>query len=582
YAKSYSTLAFLAPPRKDGYAWFCYVLEGVVGRYHIATRSFTFFTSKTQPALPFDKVKSIAYDAYGDVWIAGHSLSRWNNQTGNFDTLISVYGGTNKFNDNILTISADAKGSLWLHNAENGLLEYRIKEKKFIAYTLKDGLPSMVLQCFSPVVENILWMGSPNHLTRFNTETKKSLVYDYHDGFPDESPDSRRIFYDSGSRKFYMFCNDYLVEFPLFQKIYAGSSSDLLIQEVMVNNKKYFFHPPDTIRLKYYENTLALQFNIIDFESPNSYQFAYRFNNAETWTVAAQERIINMNGLQPGKYVLQLKASGKYGDEKIKEFTIFIKPPFWKTTWFLLTCGLFLASLIYILYQRRIKTIRKRANIDKLLAQTEMKALHAQMNPHFIFNSLNSIREMILSNNNKEASHFLSKFAHLMRVTLDHSSHSYVSLRNTIDYLNRYMEMEQIRNSHFTCRIHAENELDPDETILPPMLIQPFIENAIWHGITGSAKNININIDFKKEDDQLVCLIDDNGIGIEQSLKNKNESGNLHSSVGIKNIKNRIRLLNEKYNLQSSITIEDKANLPGYHETGTLVTLRLPLEITDK
>ena len=135
-AKKYPELeistVILAPARKDGYAWFCTILGGVAGRYHIATRHFEIFTSTTHPALPFDRIKSIVYDSYGDVWLGGHSLARWNSKKQAFDTLIKVYAGANKFNDDILTMSADQHGSLWIHNAENGLLEYRIKEKKFI------------------------------------------------------------------------------------------------------------------------------------------------------------------------------------------------------------------------------------------------------------------------------------------------------------------------------------------------------------------------------------------------------------------------------------------------------------------
>ncbi|HSN61708.1 MAG TPA: histidine kinase, partial [Ferruginibacter sp.] len=209
---------------------------------------------------------------------------------------------------------------------------------------------------------------------------------------------------------------------------------------------------------------------------------------------------------------------------------------------------------------------------------TEMKALHAQMNPHFIFNSLNSIREMILNNENNEASHFLGKFAQLIRLTLDQSGKAFISLRHTIDYLTRYMEMEQIRNEQFTCRILADDELDIDETFLPPMLIQPFIENSLWHGTKADDKKININIDFKKVNKEVLCLIEDNGVGIEASLKQKQQTGSKHISVGITNIKNRIQLLNEKYNLQFLLSIEDKKNLAGFTTGGTLVTLRLPIK----
>ncbi len=572
----------LAPLRADGYAWFCYLLSGVVGRYHIASRSFTFFTSKTQPVLPFDNVKSVVYDSFGDVWIGGHGLTRWNNKKHLFDTLITVYGGVNKFNDDILTLSADANGSLWLHNTENGLLEYRIKEKKFIAYTMNDGLPSIVIACLSPVIQNILWIGSFNHLTRFNTQTKKSFVYDYYDGLPDERPSSRRVYYDSAREKFYMFCMDWLVEFPLQPQATKVNNSKLLIQELVVNNNKFFYYPGDLVKLKYNENNLSLHFNIIEFELSKSNRFEYRLNNAESWTALANQRSINLNELQPGKHLVQIKTISKSGEEEMKIFTIIIKPPIWKTEWFLICCSLLLVGFIYLLYRYRINQIRQKANIDKQLSQTEMKALHAQMNPHFVFNSLNSIREMILNNKNIEASHFLSKFAQLIRVTLDQSSNTFVSLRNTLDYLHRYIEMEQIRNNNFTCGIVAEEELDPDEILLPPMLIQPFIENAIWHGVSGIRTNIHISIYFKKQGNHLVCFIDDNGIGIEQSLLNKKDAEHTHHSVGISNIKNRLHLLNKKYKQQCSVTIEDKCRLPGYEETGTLVSLRLPLYITEE
>lgn len=579
--------AILAPQRNDGYAWICSHLGGAVMRYHIPTRSFTLFTANTKPALPFNKVKSIVYDSYGDVWFAGHSLARWNTGKEVFDTLITVYGGVNKFNDDILTLSADSNGSLWLHNAFNGLLEYRIKEKKFVAYTMKEGLPSDVLESFSPVIDNILWIGSSNHLTRFDTRTKKMIVYEHDDGLAEDKPSSRKIYFDPATRYLYMLCQDYVVKFPMEQDKRFDNSSELMVQELVVNNKQSLFNPPEGLHLKYNENNISLHFSVIDFESGYNYQFAYKLNKDKAWADLGQQRIINLTDLPSGNYSIQLRAMGKSRVEKLKEFTFIIAPPFWKTAWFLLACGLLVSGALYYLYRNRIKQIRQKASIDKQLAQTELKALHAQMNPHFISNSLNSIREMILSDENKEASHFIAKFAHLIRVTLEQSTQSFISLRNTIDYLQRYVEMEKIRNSNFTFQITADEKLDLDETVLPPMLIQPFVENAIWHGTPGKDKNITITIDFKKSEasgglnTQLACIIEDNGIGIRQSLKNKKGNDDLHHSVGIENINNRIRLLNEKYNLQSSISIEDKSDLLSYAGTGTIVTIRTPLEIKE-
>jgi ligand-binding sensor domain-containing protein/two-component sensor histidine kinase len=582
YPAFISEMPVLGAAGKDGYAWFCYFLSGAVGRYHIPTRSFTFFTSETMPALPFNKVKSVAIDAYGDVWFGGHALARWNSKKQVFDTLIKVYGGVNKFNDDILTLTADDKGSLWLHNTDNGLLEYRIKDKKFVSYSMSDGLPSAQIRCTSPVVGNMLWMATVNFLAGFNTLTKKTIVYDQRDGLPEEFPSSRKIYFDKEREKFYLFCGDYLAEFPLALQTNPSLNNRILIQELIVNNKNSFHHPADTVRLSYNENNLSLLFNIINFESPGSYRFEYRLNNADSWTVLASQRSINLNQLQPGKYITWIKAIDKFGEETTKEFTIIIKPPFWKTTWFLAGIGLLIAAIIWLIYKYRITQIRQRANLDKQLAQTEMKALHSQMNPHFVFNSLNSIREMILNNENKEASHYLSKFARLIRITLEQSGQSFISLRNTIDYLHRYMEMEKIRNTHFTYTLNADESLDLDETVLPPMLIQPFIENAIWHGVTATRKNINIRVSFGKEKEQLVCTVEDDGTGINQSLKNKTANESQHQSVGISNVENHIRLLNEKYNLRCSVTIKDKQDIPGSAGPGTLVTLHLPNKLQEE
>jgi LytS/YehU family sensor histidine kinase len=218
------------------------------------------------------------------------------------------------------------------------------------------------------------------------------------------------------------------------------------------------------------------------------------------------------------------------------------------------------------------------------MAEYEIKALHAQMNPHFIFNCLNSIREMILNNEDPQASHYLSKFAHLIRITLNNSSKPFINLQNTIDYLQRYLEMELIRTTNFSYNIKTDEAIHPADIFLPPMLIQPFIENAIWHGTPSQKEPIEINIHFIHKDNHLLCIIEDNGIGIETSLKKKKEQGEIqgdHYSLGITNVKQRIGVLNEKYNLRSSVTIEDKNNLPGHTETGTLVTIYLPFKNTE-
>ncbi len=336
------------------------------------------------------------------------------------------------------------------------------------------------------------------------------------------------------------------------------------------------------LNLNHTQNFITIYFAVNNFSNQNNNQFFYRLKGLnENWTNAGNSGFANYTSLPPANYVFELRSANSDGKwcEGTTTLSFSIHPPWWQTWWFRILAFMLSAGIVTYFVRRRIAMVGKEANLKQKIAETEMKALRAQMNPHFIFNSLNSIREMILNNENREASHFLSKFAHLIRITLDQTGQSFISLRNTIDYLQRYVEMEQVRNAEFTCRILADDELDLDETELPPMLIQPFVENAIWHGVTSNEKNINITIDFKKENEQLACIISDNGIGINQSMKNKIGSGELHHSVGIENIQNRLKLLDEKHALKSSLIIQDKATLEKTDEHGTIVTLRIPLEI---
>jgi sensor histidine kinase YesM len=256
-----------------------------------------------------------------------------------------------------------------------------------------------------------------------------------------------------------------------------------------------------------------------------------------------------------------------------------VRPHSWQTGWFIFLIAATAGLGLRLLWYGRIRQIRQKANIDKRLAQMEMKALHAQMNPHFVFNSLNSIKEMVLDRDNDEASLYLTKFAQMIRITLDQSVHTFVTLRSTVDYLERYVEMEKIRNTWFSCSITVDPALDEHETMLPPMLIQPFMENAIWHGVQPLQKAIDVQVSFERVGDLLICSVQDNGIGIDRSVAEKKARGAAGRSYGIENVRERIRLLNEKYNLQSQLRIFDRRG-SGESGAGTVVILELQIQNT--
>ena len=527
---------------------------------------------------------TMAEDPEGNIWFGGWTVQRFNRKIQQFDTMLRSYPKINNINTGLSSnIVFDKRGSMYFGTTENGLIIYDMGAKKFTHLTRKEGLPDNTIRsiCFH---NNKIWMGTESGLASYDINTRKISSFGIADGIPTDPLVSYFLVYDSVTRQLYGAFRNIIYHVNPDQLTKNDSPPNFLIESLTIAGKETIDHPAANIDLSYKKNNIVINLNSINFEDAYQQRFAYRLlkNGDEPWQETGSQRSIIFSDLSPGIYKLQAKVytRSQSWPEQIQEITINIRPPIWRTTWFLVLAIVLMLFILYLLYRVRIRQIRQKADIDKVMAQTEMKALHAQMNPHFIFNCLNSIREMILNNENKQASHYLNKFAQLIRITLDQSSKPFVSLENTIDYLQRYIEMEKIRTSNFTHTIEIDEDLTQNDIVLPPMLIQPFIENAIWHGAASPGQPMKIDIRFEKEQQQLLCIIDDNGIGIERSLKNKDAQLG-HDPVGIDNIKQRIRVLNDKYNMQSTITIEDKSNLAPKNGTGTIVKLRLPIKKID-
>jgi len=234
--------------------------------------------------------------------------------------------------------------------------------------------------------------------------------------------------------------------------------------------------------------------------------------------------------------------------------------------------GLLIALILgFILYKRRRDTLeqKKEAEFNALVSDTELKALRSQMNPHFIFNSLNSIGDYILKNDNKSAQDYLVKFAKLMRNVLENSEHKEIPLSEELKFIELYLQVETKRlPGKFSYIINVENELDTENTLVPPLILQPFIENSIWHGFKEKVNQGNIVIDFKIKNDMLLCSVDDNGVG-----SNKNEAVSNKKSLGIAITENRIKILNKQKKAHGNLQIFSKP-----HNPGTRVEVSLPLQ----
>ncbi|MEP6682760.1 MAG: tetratricopeptide repeat protein [Parafilimonas sp.] len=222
---------------------------------------------------------------------------------------------------------------------------------------------------------------------------------------------------------------------------------------------------------------------------------------------------------------------------------------------------------------------RRKIKFDKQVLDVEMKALRAQMNPHFIFNSLHSISRYVMENDKENTLEYLSKFANLMRLTLENSREQEVPLEKDLHALELYMQLEALRfKNSFTYSIEIDPQLDKEDTLIPPLLLQPFVENAIIHGLQDNENGL-IKISVKKEKDTMICcIIEDNGNGNKETIASNYNEERKHKSLGKKIISERLNIINQIKKVKTSVHIFDLNNKER-NESGMRVELLLPLQL---
>ena len=226
---------------------------------------------------------------------------------------------------------------------------------------------------------------------------------------------------------------------------------------------------------------------------------------------------------------------------------------------------------------QKLESERVKSELRQQAAGLEMQALRAQMNPHFIFNSLNSINRFILQNDKAQASEYLTKFSRLVRLILQNSQSSLVPLESELEALQLYLELESVRfNHHFYFTIRLDPGLDLSAIKLPPLIIQPYAENAIWHGLMHKEEKGRLEIELYEEQNMLCCKIVDDGVGRKKAVELKSKSASTHKSMGMQITANRIAMLQEEKNMATEIRITDLV-LPDGTAGGTEVLLKIPV-----
>ena len=320
---------------------------------------------------------------------------------------------------------------------------------------------------------------------------------------------------------------------------------------------------------------LVVKFLSLHFRSNGDIPYRFRLLQAGGDTTWAHTRspTVNFSNLAPGAYRFQAQAQNEEEHwSAVSSLAFTIRPPWW-ATWWARSVGLFaVGALAFGLYRYRVGQIREESALREEMHRLEQSALQAQMNPHFIFNCLNSIQHFILKNEPDAAVLYLAKFAKLVRGTLNASVTGSVSLEEEIKMLEHYLNLEQLRfKQAFEYHIEVDEHLDRGHTLLPPLIVQPFVENSVLHGMKDLKRNGVIVVKFYPDHGLLCVEVQDNGLGLDPS-KSKQAGGSLGSSI----TRRRLELLNEQRK-KDDISVAYSTPSEG---SGTMVRLRLPLRQT--
>ena len=334
----------------------------------------------------------------------------------------------------------------------------------------------------------------------------------------------------------------------------------------------------DNIRV-HFNSILRIQYVGLSYKQYRNIQYKYRLLEKDSAWTYTKNTEVEFAFLSEGHYTFELSASNEDGEwSPTMQSHFSIEPPFWKTWWFMFTSGLLVLGLFLTVFLVRIRRLKQENMIREQLYDYRQQALVARMNPHFIFNSLNSIHYFIFNEDKRMAGKYLTRFASLMRLTLDLSTREYVRLEEDIRALELYMELEAWRfKDKFGFTLHIDKSLDLPEILVPPMLVQPFVENAIKHGLLNRPEaGGQLNVYYRLADQNLECVVEDNGVGREEAERLKQRMpGQTHRSAGMDLTMQRLETACTK-NKQAFLFIYNDKTLATHSETGTLIRFYIP------
>jgi len=486
----------------------------------------------------------------------------------------------------VICMHERADGSLWLGTLKNGVYVFDPVTEKFTSrFSTENGLIDNSVNKIYEDRNGYLWMNTWKGIARLNTADSSITNYSTVNGlpFPEFNTNAHIIdedgtIYFGGEGGVVTFHPDSLVNF----EIKARPGITAIKGGFGLLPLNYPLRDGAVITLPYDRNSFSVSFSAFDFRHPEQRMYRYRLAGwNDDWQMnSGNDMTAHFAGLKPGNYVFELQTTYKgwpWVMEQCNIQVVILKPPFFLSGTFRIVVAvsavLLLVAVVLLLF--RNYKIRKEVQISRLereANQSKLNFLKSQMNPHSYFNTLNAINSFILDNDIRSANKYLTTFARMMRRILENSQKDFISVSEESDMLQEYLRLQQLRFPDlFDYEVFTESSLK--EMLIPPMILQPFVENSVEYAFTDVGYKGLIEIKFEKTNEGFRCEVSDNGIGMKKSQQLKTRSN--RKSTALQNIARRIEILQKIYFVNIKLEYNDSYPDEGAFP-GTTVTLYLP------
>jgi ligand-binding sensor domain-containing protein len=490
------------------------------------------------------RVNAILEDKNGSVWIGSKDGLRILK-----DNKIEHLGSKfPELNSCILDI-VEYDSLLIFATKGNGILFF--DKAKVWQVAQNDGLAANTVVSLA-ISNRVIWAGSLNGLSEISLKNKRVFCKTITELSSFEIHDIKPI-----NEKLLLATNKGLVEYTR-NKQPEEKINPLILKHVKVNGKTIPFER--IYQLSYEENNITIIFEALSYPTGEDIKYKYKLKGLDENWIQTNERVARYYHLEPGDYEfnVMIKESDLDWKKSAEKFKLKITPAIWQTAYFKIAITLFVLSVLLLLVKVKQASNKHKLTLRQSVYNYMNQAMKAQIHPHFIFNTLNSINKFILTNNKKSASLYLTKFSKLIRKVLEYSQRENVTLTEEIHALELYLSIEAMRlKNKFTYSIQVDSDIETSGILMPSLLLQPFVENSIWHGIQPLDKKGVIKIQISKNGPNLEATIIDNGIGRVKSDEIMQKRKLNKKSIGIAITKKRLEILAKKQNCKTNLEYTD-------------------------